>query len=154
MTFIVCGTGHRPEDSEPEPWVRTKARVKLQYNDKVTTIITGMAAGFDLWFADEARKLGLEVWAAKPWTTHTARVEDQELYDSIIAYASKVVNVTEADSYPGPWVYHKRNEWMVDNADAVMAYWSGKEKGGTYACRQYAKKVGKPVANIYNDPPF
>lgn len=152
--LIIAGTGHRPEDSEPESWVRTKARVKLQYNDKVKVFIGGMAAGFDLWAADEARKLGLEVWAARPWATHTPRVEDAELYQSVLDYASKIVVVTDVEDYPGPWVYHARNEWMVDNADAVMAYWSGKEAGGTFACRNYAKKVGKPVANIYFDPPF
>jgi len=156
--MIVAGTGHRPEDAEDESVVRTKARVKLQYpgktGKKVETFICGMAAGFDLWAADEARKLGLKVIAARPWTTHTARKEDEELYQTIMDYASKIVVVTEADEYPGPWVYHKRNEWMVDNAEAVMAYWSGVEKGGTFACVNYAKKVKKPIANIYNDPPF
>lgn len=113
-----------------------------------------MAAGLDLWAADEARLLGLDVWAARPWAGHQPRREDAELYQRIIDYSSRVVIVTEVEEYPGPWVYHKRNEWMVDHADAVLCYWSGKESGGTYACRNYAKKVGKPVANIYHDPPF
>lgn len=153
--MIVAGTGHRPEDSEEEAIVRIKARVKLQYTPDVDVFICGMAAGYDLWAADEARKLGIEVWAAKPWTTHEARKEDEELYKTIEEYASKVVNVTEVDEYPGPWVYHKRNEWMVDHADVVMAYWSGVEKGGTYACYKYAKeKAKKPITNIFFSPPF
>jgi uncharacterized phage-like protein YoqJ len=151
---IVAGTGHRFEDSESEEIVRTKARVKLQYTEGVTTFITGMAPGYDLWAGDEARLLGLELWCAKPWAGHTARKEDRELYDTLIAYASRVVNVDESKDYKGPWVYQRRNEWMVDNADVVMAYWSGVEKGGTYNCYQYAKKINKPITNIYNAPPF
>lgn len=152
--MIIAGTGHRPEDCELEVEVRTKARVKLQYTKGVDTFICGMAAGFDLWAADEARKLGLTVIAAKPWATHQPRKEDAELYKVIEAYASKIVVVTDVPTYPGPWVYQKRNEWMVDNADAVMAYWSGKETGGTWNCVKYARKVKKPIANIYYDPPF
>lgn len=152
--LIVAGTGHRPEDSEPETWVRTKARVKLQYTPGVTTFISGMASGFDLWAADEARLLGLEVWAARPWKGHTPRRDDEKLYQRILDYASRVLDVVDESKFPGNWVYHKRNQWMVDSADVVMAYWNGKESGGTYACRQYAKKVSKPVTNIYYDPPF
>lgn len=156
--MIIAGTGHRPEDSEDESVVRTKARVKLQYPNKTgkvaTTFICGMAAGFDLWAGDEALNLGLEVIAARPWAGHAPRKGDNALYERIIAAASRVVNVNESENYPGAWVYQKRNEWMVDNSDAVMAYWSGKEHGGTWNCVQYARKVKKPLANVYHDPPF
>lgn len=153
--MIVAGTGHRPEDCEPESWVRNKARVKLQYTKGVTTFITGMAAGFDLWAADEAINLGLELWAAKPWAGHEPRKEDLELYKRVWASAKKRITVTDVAKYPGPYVYHLRNHWMVDNADVVMAYWNGKESGGTYECRKYAKEVAKkPVTNVYHNPPF
>jgi uncharacterized phage-like protein YoqJ len=153
--LVVAGTGHRPENCEDEKIVRTKARVKLQYTPGIKVFICGMAAGFDLWAGDEALKLGLEVWAAKPWTGHTHRKGDRELYERIIAGASRVVNVVEQDAYPGVWVYHNRDKWMVDNADVVMAYWNGWEKGGTFGTREYAKNVAKkPVTNIYHDPPF
>jgi uncharacterized phage-like protein YoqJ len=62
-----------------------------------------------------------------------------------------VVNVNESIDYPGPKCYHDRNHWMVDNADRVLAYWSGKKSGGTYACVQYAEKQGKRVRNCYGD---
>jgi uncharacterized phage-like protein YoqJ len=158
LTVRVAITGHRSEDCISEQDVRIKGRVKLQYptrtGAKVTGVICGLANGTDLWLADEARLLGLEVWAAKPWAGHKPRGADKELYDTIITYASRVVNVDESQNFPGKQVYQKRNEWMVDNADVVMAYWSGSTSGGTYNCVQYAKKVGKPLANIYFDPPF
>lgn len=113
-------------------------------------VICGMANGCDLWSADEARLLGIEVWAAKPWAGHRPRKEDEELYARIIEYASRVVNIDESETYPGPWVYHKRNEWMVDNSTHVLAYLNPqKSKGGTYACVAYAHKTEKPVRNIW-----
>lgn len=152
--MIVAGTGHRPEDCEDESIVRTKARVKLQYTPGVATFICGMAAGFDLWAGDEARLLGLEIWCARPWAGHGPRNGDEELYERVIAAASRVVDVDKSKVYVGPKQYHDRNHWMVDNADAVMAYWNGKERGGTFECRKYAKSIDKPVSNIYYDPPF
>lgn len=146
--MIVAITGHRPEDCEDEKIVRRKFRDALDPS-KVSVLICGMAAGVDLWAADEARLLGIEVWAARPWAGHTARKGDEQLYAQVIAYASRVVNVDESESYPGPWAYHKRNEWMVDHATDVYSYWNGKESGGTFACRNYALRKKIPVHNVY-----
>ncbi len=152
--MIICGTGHRQEDCEDEKVVRFKINRTLQSVPDIDFIITGMANGYDLWLGTEALRIGLPVLAAKPWTTHGPRKSDADLYAEIIADANEIVNVTDAETYPGPWVYHKRNEWMVDNSDRVLAYHSGKQSGGTFACITYAAKVGKKVRNIYDMPPF
>ena len=116
-----------------------------------STVIVGMANGTDLWAGDTAILMGLDVWAAKPWKGHKPRVADRELYARVIEGASRVINVDESESYKGPWLYHNRNEWMVDHADLLVAYWNGKESGGTYACRNYALTVGVPVRNVYEE---
>lgn len=146
--IILCGTGHRPEDCEEEEVVRRKIQQTLQ-EARPGIVISGMAAGFDLWLADEAITLGIPVWAARPWAGHTARTQDTELYAKVIGYADQVIAVTKSDEYAGPWVYHKRNEWMVDHATHILAYWSGKKTGGTYACLNYARKQSRPIRNIY-----
>ena len=46
-----------------------------------------------------------------------------------------------------PWVMQKRNEYMVDLADKVIAVWDG-SKSGTGNCVKYAKQVGKVVIRI------
>lgn len=152
----IAGTGHRPEDAEDEGIVRIKVSTKLRYtNQDVSAFISGMAAGFDLWAADEAHKLGIDIIAAVPWKGHAPRQGDEELYAHILSVAKEVVYVDDGEDYPGPWVYHKRNEWMVDHADLIMAYLNPhKEFGGTFQCYKYAKEVGKPIANIWWDPPF
>ena len=151
--MIIAGTGHRPQDSEGENIVRTKARVALQ-SSGADVFICGMAAGFDLWAGDEARNLGIEVWAAKPWAGHGPRKGDEELYATIIEDAGRVVNVVESEEFPGAWVYHKRNHWMVDNATHVLSYLNPEAtRGGTFECVKYARGK-KPIRNIYTAAPF
>jgi hypothetical protein len=145
---IIAGTGHRPEDcGYSETHIRQKIRSTLQ-NESVDTIICGMAAGYDLWLGDEAVNLGIEVWAAKPWASHGPRLGDENLYARVLSGASRVVNVDGALIYPGPKCYHDRNHWMVDNATHLLAWWSGKEAGGTFACWKYAEN-NIPRRNLY-----
>lgn len=152
--MILAGTGHRAQDCEPEEVVRIKIATALRYGG-ADTVISGMANGFDLWLGDEALNLDIPLWCAKPWTGHAPRKGDEGLYQKLLDNADQIINVTESDTYPGPWVYHKRNEWMVDNATHVLAYLNPEKKsGGTFACRNYAKKVGRPVRNIYTAAPF
>lgn len=153
--MIIAVTGHRPSACEAEYIVRSKLRTKMKYAKNIESVIVGMAPGTDLWAADEALDLGINVIAARPWATHEAGSKFEELYSKVTNLATKVVNVSDSDHYTGPQMYYARNEWMVDNATHVMSYMHPECKtGGTYACVQYAKKKGKPVANIYNDPPF
>ena len=150
--MIIAVTGHRSEDcGADEPTVRARLREALASvpAGEERILVCGMANGVDLWAGAEALALGYEVWAAKPWAGHQPRRADRELYASIVEAASRVVSVVEQNQYPGAWAYQKRNEWMVDHATHVLAYWSGKEKGGTYNCVKYARKVGKPIRNVY-----
>lgn len=144
--MIIAGTGHRPEKAENEDVVREKVRIALR-DSGATHFICGMASGFDLWAGTTALRIGLQVVAAKPWTGHKPRKADVGLYAEVIESASRIVNVIEQDAYPGAWCYQKRNEWMVDNCDRVLAYWDG-EPGGTGNCVKYAKGR-KPIRNIY-----
>lgn len=146
--MIIAITGHRSEDCESESVVRQKLRAAFE-DASPDAVIVGMANGVDLWAGAEAIGLGIDVIAARPWATHAPRKDDAELYALVTNGASRVVVVDEAESYLGPWLYHKRNEWMVDNATHVLAYWSGKKSGGTYACLRYAMRTQKPIRNIY-----
>ena len=42
----------------------------------------------------------------------------------------------------------KRNRYMVDKADLVLAIWNGHESGGTWNTIQYARSKGKPIRYI------
>jgi uncharacterized phage-like protein YoqJ len=145
--MIIAGSGHRPEKCASEHLVRERVSLALRQMN-ASHFICGMAAGFDLWAGSTALRMGIPVTAAKPWNTHGPRVQDKQLYLEVLESAVDVVNVVEADEYPGPWAYQRRNEWMVDHAEAVLAYWDG-TRGGTFNCLTYAKKIGRPVNNIH-----
>ncbi len=145
--MIVAITGHRPEDLPNMEWVYETLKKVISDND-VDLLIQGMAAGVDLMSADVCIELGVPFVAARPWATHTPRKEDVAQYGRAVRKAVEVVDVDPAESYVGPWLYHNRNEYMVDRADTVIAVWSGKTSGGTYACVRYAKRQKKPIIQI------
>ena len=145
--MIIWGTGHREEK------IPNVSNLRLVLQEQFTSIapdafVCGMANGFDLVAGNVALDHGIAVVAAKPWTTHGPRKSDREAYARVIDLAEEVYVVTEADHYPGPWAYQKRNEWMVDSADRGLAFWDG-SSGGTYNCIKYAERVKKPIRNIY-----
>lgn len=139
----VAITGHRPEKIPPTFDV-FETLMKVYKDLGVTHVIQGMAAGVDLQSARAAYHSGIKFTCAKPWAGHEPRKADRVTYQNALEYADRVVDVDPAESYPGPWVYQKRNEWMVDNADFVIAVWDG-TSGGTANCVKYAQKVGKRI---------
>ena len=146
---IIAVTGHRPEDCPEEEFVIRDKFGAVYEEVKPNTVIVGMASGVDLWAGHEAILRGIPTWAARPWRGHRPRKSDEELYQFIIDNADLVHVVTDVEEYPGPWVYHKRNEWMVDHSTHVLAYWSGKQSGGTFSCLNYARdKKNRPIRNI------
>ena len=71
----------------------------------------------------------------QPSSTHTA----SKSADELIELGRPITN---ADGWRA---FHARNEYMVDHAQTVVAFWNKVPKGGTYACMSYARKQGKPV---------
>ena len=83
--------------------------------------------------------------------------EDKDRYFGQIEKADKVTYVDTLEGYKrtnipeGKYNAYKmqlRNEYMVDNADIVIAVWNGDKKGGTYNCVKYAEKLGKRIIQI------
>lgn len=149
--IVLAGTGHRPEDCEHEDVIRDRIRQAL-LELAPDEVITGMAAGFDLYLGGEAIDMGIPTTAARPWAGHTHRRGDESEYARIIEGASRVVNVVNQVPYPGVYVYHKRDKWMIDNCTHVLAYLNPlATKGGTYGTVQYALKQQRPIRYIYGN---
>ena len=110
--------------------------------------ISGGAMGVDTWAVEAVLKLKekhswilLEMVSlfddqAKSWT-----VEYRQRHDSLFKKADNVT-ATSNSFYRG--CYHKRNRYMVDNADVVLACFDGKA-GGTEVTMDYAEKNEVPV---------
>jgi hypothetical protein len=121
---------------------------------KPEAFIQGMAEGADLLAGKIAIDMNIPVISAMPWPTHYKSVDPEwlDLYRYVRDNSDEVVPIVEADSYPGAWVYHERNRWMVDEGDKLIAWWDGRKGGGTYQTVKYAKKKGVEVINAYTNP--
>jgi uncharacterized phage-like protein YoqJ len=141
-------TGHRPERLEDH-----ESAVKELISEALQTLNTerfyqGMASGVDLWSAKEAWKLKIPYVAVRPWAGHKPRVADRVEYGKVLKHSAEIVDVSPSIEYPGLIAYHNRNEYIVDNADAMIAVWDGKPYGGTYSCIMYAWQKEVPVIRI------
>lgn len=114
-----------------------------------------MAIGFDLIAAECALSLrdelkGLRVVAVIPFEgmQHRFKQSQRELFDRIVGEADEVI--TLASRYSAS-VYMMRNNYLVDNSSATIAYFTG-EKGGTAYTVHRAVKSLSYVVNLYNNP--
>lgn len=118
--------------------------------DEKVLLISGMALGVDTIWAMVALKLKdqfpgkFELECAIPCANHANRWKkvDQDRHADIQRRADAVTMVSE-EAY-APYLMQKRNEYMVDKADILLAVWDG-TKGGTGNCVKYAVKKGSTI---------
>jgi uncharacterized phage-like protein YoqJ len=113
-------------------------------------VITGMALGWDTALAEAAIKLHIPYIAAIPFVGQESRWQpaQQDHYFDLLAAAEDVVVVCEGDY--APWKMQRRNEWMVDHSDLVLALWD-RSPGGTANCIRYAEERGKTWLNFWGE---
>lgn len=156
--MIVAGTGHRPDKlggyGNYERTERRKlfdiARFWLEHNmEPDSSVISGMAQGWDQILACAAISLGIPFTAAIPFKGQELAWPEkaQESYHVLLNAAVEVITV--CDGGYAPWKMQKRNEWMVDHSQLVLAFWNG-TPGGTANCIKYANAKGKAVINLWD----
>ena len=162
----VAITGHRPDKLGYDYNVKFKYYSKLYlwiYEEieaallslgmkegKINNLISGMAIGVDMIFATAAMRLEIPLVAAIPFKGQESRwnKESKEFYNKIINNPLTTVITVSTGSYEA-WKMQRRNEWMVDNCDVLIAVWDG-SSGGTANCVKYAQKMKKKI--IYINP--
>lgn len=129
------------------------------------TFITGMALGIDTLFAKIAIEFNIPFIAAIPFVGQQGKwlSKSEKVYWEILSKASNIILVDKNISISfgdlmmldtklpngeySPAKMQKRNEWMVDNCDILIAVWDG-TSGGTANCYNYAIKKGKTIIRI------
>ena len=153
-----CVTGNRPQKF---PWKYGKGRKHKNYLAEMarqiealiqsgyTHFISGGALGVDQEFAEAVLRLKhsyaeITLEIAVPCRTQDLRWSDalRRRYSSILECADKVIILSEQYT---PTCMLKRNEYMVDRSDLVLAYWNGEEGGGTWQTINYAKRKHKTL---------
>ncbi|MBQ4327730.1 MAG: hypothetical protein IJC32_04880 [Clostridia bacterium] len=77
----------------------------------------------------------------------TPYVDDKRLADTSLRGLYDEVIYPDLEKIPRRFAILKRNEYMVDMADLVIAYVNFKQ-GGAYKTLMYAKRKGKKIINL------
>lgn len=151
--MIVAFTGHRPNKlggyKIPNPTYYSVYRhlEKTLKELKPEKAISGMALGVDQWAAMICVNLGIPFIAAVPFPGQECKwpEQSQRIYKLLLKKADDIVMVNDAPFAASK--LQKRNEWMVDQCDQLIAVYNGTE-GGTHNCVKYAEKQGKKIIRI------
>ncbi len=158
--MILAGTGHRPPtlgldySGKSETILKQFCSAilrKIIIEEDLTRCVSGGATGWDLALAYSSVDLGVAVTLALPFQGFGSNwpMAAQKAFWSLMEKCT-VVYVDE-QPYDGAWQYLKRDRYLVDNSDKVLALFNGDRKTGTGATVAYAEKQGKPVLNIWDD---
>lgn len=169
--FTVAVTGHRPQKlwgfNMKDP--RYQALYNEMYNllvelynenctnksDNKMLLVNGGALGVDQLFWEASIAIRdrfaapdtVAVEEAAPCMNHSSRwpISSQRHYSELLDHTDIRTIVTQTAYTPA--CMQKRNEYMVDKADVLIAVWNGKA-GGTANCVEYAQRKGKKVILI------
>lgn len=161
-----CLTGHRPsgfpwdyQDKKSEEYKNyisslEKKIITLIEEYGCVHFISGMAIGADTDFAKLCLDLRdreyphITVEGAIPCPNQEAKWTDADKkeYKKLLKRLDKVTTVSNTFTYS---CYQKRNEYMIDNSDCIIAVWNGEQKGGTYNSICYAKRTKKLISYLH-----
>ena len=144
--MIVAGTGHRFVEFPVDRFVRSIAAELCLLGPR--KVISGMALGLDMALAEAALMIGVPFIAAVPFPMQASRwPEDQQArWRGLLLKAYEVVHISP---FTVTSAYERRNRWMIDRADQVLAYWDGSLNGGTANGVRYAEKKRVPILNLW-----
>lgn len=131
------------------------AQIVSLIENGVTTFLTGMSLGADMWGAElvlacKKRYPNLKLIAALPCETQADRwsCEQRERYFSILAECDETVYISRHFSSD---CMAKRNRWLIDHALFVLAVYNGAPRGSTAAAVRYVCDQRRAVVFINPD---
>ncbi len=154
-TVSAAFTGHRFYDFSQRVFIqeRLTSAISEAYDHGIRNFISGFALGIDLMAAQLVQSLkcnlpGISLTAAIPFEGQAERynIYDKRVYRRLLKLADKVIVLS--DCYY-PRCFLDRDEFMVENASYLIAYYDGREKGGTYYTVKKARARGIPIINVY-----
>lgn len=165
--MILGITGHRPDKlfgydmCRPEYENMRKSFQKLILEMRVERVVCGGALGTDLLFLEAAVQLNqmlksamasdenltgpvrlTEIVIAAPFPGYDSRWKKADREK--LAELQKHCETIYISDFYTPYAYQKRNEYIVDVSDIILAVWDG-SPSGTKNCVEYAQKRRKPI---------
>ena len=153
MAEKACGvTGHRdlPDNQIENIKLNLRREIDKAITDGYTSFLSGFAEGADLLFAEivvekckENPLLRLE--AVIPYRNRYKKLLRDEKSRVLLESCAKVEIISENLTSN---VYMKRNRYIVDHSDRVIAVYDGREKGGTVSTIRMVHAQRKELREI------
>ena len=171
MLLSCAITGHRPTrfrfkyDENNNGCKRLKKRMRdqfmLLYEQGVRCFYVGGALGVDMWageillaLREKQEYADIELMIVLPFEGHdSAWDERSKRRMAALCSRSKAVTVIGTKEMTAASCFRKRNEYMVDHADIVLAVYDNDRsiRSGTGMTVNYAVKKSVPVLLIHPD---
>lgn len=155
--FIIAITGHRERDltEYQRTLAKTSLLTELSNQKKLhpnLLVYTGMASGIDQYAAQVCIDLGIPYICCVPHIYYFQNYEDARQVNLmyLLKQSQEIVYVVP-DETPWHWSHNfKRNEYMLDHADIVLACAKFSEndipkRGGTAHMMRITKQANKPM---------
>ncbi len=162
VTKTICFTGHRPQtitylwNEESQECKKLKEVLKSTIinaieKENVCHFISGMAIGIDMICAEIVLDLKIKyphitLECALPCETQAVRWSEK-YRDRYFGIVEKSDKETLLQTHYTKDCMFKRNKYMVDNSDIVIAVWNG-NRSGTGNTVEYAKRNNKRIILI------
>ncbi len=150
---VVAGTGHRPNHLLPAQcqWLANRCRACVDWLVRERGMrvgITGMALGFDTWWAEALlADRRVQPWAYVPCPQQADRwpATARRRWKKLLGQISERGRVVVLSDRYHETVMHDRNDAMMDDAAAAVAGWrQTKRSGGTWHAVRSAGARGLP----------
>lgn len=149
---ICCVTGHRGIPTEQTAFVQNELcrEIEKAIMEGYIGFMSGFAEGVDQWFAEivmNKRKDNptIRLYAAIPTRQRLNSLRKKKHTAELLDACAEIIVIQE-DYHPS--VYAKRNRYMVERSDCVIAVYDGREKGGTLNTIRLAHKLKKELREI------
>lgn len=153
QSLTAAFTGHRNYDGCVDEALRQT--ITTLFDRGIHTFLSGMAVGFDLAAAEAVLELRLSLpelrlIAVVPFVgqAYCFPVAERVRYDSILAAADQTIVIEE---HYTPACYAHRNDFLVDQASVLVAYYDGSTGGTRYTVKR-ARRLKSEVLNLWIDP--
>ena len=151
----VAFTGHRSfkmkGQSQEALYQATFNNVLSLCDQGYDTFLTGMAEGFDMLAALTVLTIQIEykhisLIAVVPFVgqENGFLIDDKAVYETILDKVSQKVIIS--DHYQ-VGVYHRRNDFLIDNSSVLIACYNGSPRGTKYTFER-ARRQGHKIINL------
>ena len=149
---MCCVTGHRdiPEEQIDDVKRSLEREVDRAIRDGFTSFLSGFAEGTDLLFAEIvaeriAENPALQLHAAIPYRGRLEALKKTERTKKLLDHCTDIYVAAEVYN---PGVYARRNRYMVEQSERVIAVYDGRETGGTAGTVRLAKRLKRELREI------